>query len=174
MPSAARDDFATRLDFVDRIIEAHSLLPRRHHMALVNAGVVFLAAATEAFIEELYEEAAGLIFAGMTEKEFKALFKATSERFHTASVQNTEFLYFNLGMAWALNGLSWRSFSNATLRKVWTEFFETRNRVAHGAHVPVTVAKLHRWRNMLERFVPLFEQKVATHVETMSKRRPSW
>lgn len=174
MPSAARADLAVRLEAVDRIVEAHGLLGRRHRGALVNAAVVFLAAATEAFIEELYQEAAYRVFAGMSNREFSALFEQTSRRLHNASVVKIELLYFNLGMRWALRGLSWRGFSNETLRENWDDFFTTRNRVAHGARITVPLAALNRWRNMLERFVPIFEGKVATHIAKITQIPPPW
>src|SRR5262245_3471246 len=119
MPSAARADFEVRVEVVDRIVEAHGLLGRRHRPALINAGIIFLAAATEAFVEELFEEAARAIFTRMTPRQFDTLFRATSERLHTANVLNTELLYFNLGMPGALAGVSWRRFSNERLREDW-------------------------------------------------------
>ena len=107
MSSAARINFEARLEAVDRLSEARKELSRRFREPLINASVVFLAAATEAFLEDLYEEAAALIFSGMTAGEYKNLFEETSKRFHTASVAKTEFLYFHLDMEWAFKGLNW-------------------------------------------------------------------
>ena len=61
MSSAARINFEARLEAVDRLSEARKELSRRFREPLINASVVFLAAATEAFLEDLYEEAAALI-----------------------------------------------------------------------------------------------------------------
>ena len=172
MPSAASINFAGRLEVVDRIVEAYGLLGRRQRPALVKAGIVFLSAATEAFIEELYQEAAFRIFAGMSEKEFKALFALTSERLHNASVMKTELLYINLGMRGALRGLSWQGFANEKLRREWDAFFTMRNRVVHGANVSVPFSHLRRWRVIIETVVPIFEEKVANHTEVLTHRRP--
>lgn len=125
MSSAARIDFEARLKAVDQLADARRRLSRRFREPLINASVVFLAAATEAFIEDLYEEAAALIYSGMTLGECQKLFKETSVTFHTASVTNTEFLYFHLGMEWT-------GVPNATLRSEWGAFLKARHQVAHG------------------------------------------
>jgi hypothetical protein len=174
MASVAQLNFGVRLDSVDRIIEAQTHLSRRFRTDIVNSGVVFLAAATEAFLEEIYKEAAELIFSGMTEKEFKAFFEATVKKFHNASLIKTELLYFNLGLAWALQGISWPGFSNQHFRESWESFFTTRNRLVHGALIAVPLSDLRRWRNMVERFVPLFENRLEGHVLATTNRPSGW
>ena len=154
-------NFEARLEAVDRLAEARKELTGRFQVPLVNAGAVFLAAATEAFVEELYKEAVELVFPGMTAKEFKAFFAETAERFHAASIAKTELLYFHLGMELAFKGLSFSGFTNDFLRSEWKEFLKARNRVAHGAHQIVSVRELNRWRKMLKGFVPVFESRVA-------------
>jgi hypothetical protein len=174
MPSAARLDFDARLGDVAKIIEAYALVPRTHRGALVKAGVVFLAAATETFVEDLFEEAAHLIFTAMSPKDFSELFKDTSERLHSPKVFKIERLFVHIGMRSALGNLSWQGFGNSKVRKVWDELMNIRDQVAHGQAVAVPLANLKRWQNMIERFVPIFEAKVADQVESLTGQRPTW
>jgi hypothetical protein len=83
MASEARKDLLLRLKDVDEIYEAHKSLtggeagkpPRGQGAALTRAGVVLLAAALEAFVEDLFKEAASFILASNTEEERQDLFK---------------------------------------------------------------------------------------------------
>jgi hypothetical protein len=182
MPSNARLELSTRLKDVDELVAAHAALTgggrgrpaQRQGAAITRAGVVLLSAATEAYVEDLFEEAAQLIFNGMPADDLDRLFKNTSKRLNNADVHKTELLYFNLGMPWALRDLSWRKFTNDTLRRELNKLIETRGGIAHGRPSTVRLQTLRRWKNMIEMFAPRVEEKVAVHVERRTGHRPSW
>jgi hypothetical protein len=140
MSSDALQELETRLRDVDELIGAHAALTggqpgrpaQRQGAAITRAGVVLLSAATEAFVEDLFEEAARLVFNGMPAANIDKLFKNTSKRLNNADVHKTEMLYFDLGLLWAIRGISWRKFTNDTLRADLNKLIEARNGIAHG------------------------------------------
>lgn len=182
MPSQALLELKTRLKDVDELISAHTAVTgggrgrpvMRQGAAITRAGVVLLSAATEAFVEDLFEEAAKLIFDIMPDDDLEKLFKNTSKKLNNADVHKTELLYFNLGMPWALRGINWRKFSNETLRKELNKLIETRGSIAHGRGQTVGLRTLRRWKNMIEMFAPNFEIKVADYVSNATGLRPNW
>ena len=182
MSSQARLELNTRLKDVDELIAAHTAVTgggrgrpaKRQGAAITRAGVVLLSAATEAFVEDLFEDAAAQIFAGMPPAELDKLFKNTSRRLNNADVHKTEMLYFNLGMPWALHGIKWKKFRNDTLLLELNRLIETRGSIAHGRGGTVGLHTLRRWKNMVEMLAPRLEAKVADHVEIITGQRPAW
>lgn len=114
MPSQARIDLNARLADVDELVKAHGLVTggrvgrpaQRQGAAVTRAGIVLLAAAMEAFVEDLYEEAAKLLWPNASAADRKALFNDTSRRLNNADVRKTELLFFNLGLPWVLGRIS--------------------------------------------------------------------
>jgi len=182
MPSNARQELATRLKDVDELIAAHAALTgggrgrpaQRQGAAITRAGTVLLSAATEAFVEDLFEEAARSIFAATTAADLDQLFRNTSKRLNNADVYKTELLFFNLGLAWVLRGLSWRKFPNETLRSELNKLVQTRGSIAHGRPENVKLQMLRRWKNMIEMLAPKLEEKIANHIAQVTGQRPNW
>lgn len=182
MATKARMELETRLNDVDELILAHGVITGgrrgrpvlRQGAAITRAGVVLLSAATEAFVEDLFEEAAPKIFRGMSEADFTKLFKNTSRRLNNADVFKTEMLYFNLGMPWALKEIKWQKFSNDSLRTELDKLIRARGGIAHGRATPVRLQTLKRWKNMVEMLAPRFERKVAEFIYASTNRYPPW
>jgi hypothetical protein len=182
MPSQAHQELEARLRDVEELINAHTTVTggepgrpaARQGAAITRAGIVLLAAATEAFVEDLFEEAARLIFADMPNNDLERLFRNTSKRLNNASVHNIEMLYFNLGMPWVLQIIAWRKFPNGTLRKELDKLIEGRNTIAHGRGEMVRLQTLRRWKNMIEMLAPRFVAKLADRVEEATGQRPEW
>jgi hypothetical protein len=157
MPSAARIDLQARLDDVHELIKAHGAVTGRRRgrpadgrgAAITRAGVVLLSAAFETFVEELFNEAAELIFTP-SKDDLAQLILNTSKRLNNPSVFKVEMLYFNLGMPWALRNVGWKKFSNETMRKELEKLVHTRGSIAHGNGDSVRLQTLRRWLNMIE------------------------
>lgn len=182
MASKAREELQRRLDDVDELIKAHGQLtgaqrgrPRdRKGAAVTRAGVVLLAAATEAYVEDLFEESAELIFRNMAGADLEKLFKNTSRRMNNADVHKIEMLYFNLGLAWVLGDIRWKKFSNCSFRKGLNNLVQARNKVAHGKNPNIRLNMLKRWKNMIEMFSPKLEQKIKSHIRQLTGQYPNW
>jgi hypothetical protein len=118
MPSVARAELQIRLKDVAELLEAHTALTgggrgapaERQGAAVTKAGVVLLSAATEAYVEDLFEEAAKALFAGMGEDKIESLFKNTRGRFNNASVFKTNMLFFTLVWHGSWTKLNGRNF----------------------------------------------------------------
>lgn len=182
MPSNALNELKVRLADVDELIQAHTIVTgggkgkpaKRQGAAITRAGVVLLAAAMEAFIEDLFEEAGNLVFAGLTADERKELYKNTSGKLNNADAFKTNMLYFNLGCPRILSGIRWRKFSNATFIQQLNKFVETRGAIAHGKRPGVTLPQLRRWKTMVGNYAPRLEIAVAEHVHKMTGAKPAW
>lgn len=104
--SLAREELLNRLDDVEELVSAHSVLtgggrgrPReRQGAALTRAGVVLLAAAMEAYVEELFEESARRVFANWPEPDVDAFVEQTAGRLNNADAKKTGMLFFNIGV----------------------------------------------------------------------------
>lgn len=182
MPSSSRDELNVRLKDVAELIHAHTTVTgggpgkpaQRQGAAITRAGVVLLAACMEAYVEDLYEEAAAMIFHAMTADERKRLFENTSKRLNNADVHKTEMLFFNIGLPWALSTVSWQKFSNETFKKALNKLVETRNQIAHGKQPSVTLPTLRRWRTMVENYSRSLDHVVANHIQQVTGNNPNW
>lgn len=183
MPSTARIELDARLRDVAELVAAHSLVTggtvgrpaQRQGAAIVRAGVVLLAAAMEAFVEDLYEEAVGLLWPAAPAADRKALLTDTSRRLNTADVRKTELLYFNLGLPWVLGTMRWQKFSNTAFRKALNELVEKRNQIAHGSKAgSVQLRQLRAWKSLVENYAPRLEARVSAHVTSVTGSAPPW
>ena len=135
MPSNSRNELQRRLRDVDEIIDAHRAITgggkgkpaQEQGGALTRAGVVLLSAAMEAFVEDLFEEAARLLMPGRTEDEMVSLFKNTSRRLNNADIHKTQMLFFNLGIPWVLENIRWQKFSNNDFKSSVNRLVGARN-----------------------------------------------
>jgi len=183
MPSQARLDLDARLGDVDELIKAHGLITgggvgrpaQRQGAAVTRAGVVLLAAAMEGFVEDLYEEAAKILWPNVSAADRKALFDDTSRRLNNADVRKTELLYFNIGLPWVLGHIRWQKFPNATFKKSLDELVTKRNQIAHGnKQGTAQLGQLRRWKNMVTVYSSRLEAVVAGHIETVTGSAPNW
>jgi hypothetical protein len=181
--SNSRSELDRRLADVDELILAHASLtggrvgrPRsRQGAAITRAGIVLLAAAMEAYVEDLFEEAASLLWPGASPAELKALLQDTVGRFNNADVRKTELLYFNLGMPWTLSGIHWQKFSNATFKSALNQLVETRNQIAHGRAQPrAQLQQLRRWKEMVRQYALRLEAAVVLHIQRTTGTPPAW
>jgi len=182
MPSQAASTLAERLKDFDEILAARNhFCPKgagrpaqRKGRALLRAGTVMLAAALEAYAEDIFDAGVDLVFAAATEDERKSLRKNTSERLNNASVFKVNLLYFNLGMPWVMQSakLRWRNCTNESVRATLDAIITARNQIAHGADAGVTKPKAKRWRNFADQFPKKFDEIVADHIEARTGARP--
>ncbi len=141
---------------------------------MVRSGVVLLLAAVEVYVEALFEEAAPHIFAKSSGKKLDVLFRNTSKRLHSASYDNIEMLYFNLGLPWVLSEIKWQKFSNDSVRRAFTKLVKTRHDIAHGKFPGVTLQQLKKWKVMVEKFAPILEARVSNHIADIKGAPPGW
>ncbi len=182
MPSTARAELGTRLRDVERLVTVHGELTgsnaagrkATHGPSITKAGVVLLAAAMEAFVEELFEEAGDLIFSDISADERMALYKQTSRRMNAATVDNTNMLFFNLGIPWVLSDVRWQKFSNPTFRKRLTQMIDRRGQIAHGKKHHVTLTQLNAWHGMVKKYAEVLESLVRAHVHQRTGQIPGW
>lgn len=182
MASTSRLELAVRIADVEELISAHGIITgggrgrpaENQGRAITRAAIVLLAAANEAFIEDLFHEATTKIFPGMSDDEQKNLFGNTTKKLNTASVQNIEMLYFNLGMPFVLKDFKWQGFSNKQFRKKFNRLIEVRGSIAHGRPQAASLQSLKSWKSMIECFAIRFEQRVANNIRNIAGTHPGW
>ena len=180
MPSKARNELNNRLDDVEEVINAHTEITgggrgkpaRKQGAALTRAGVVLLAAAMEAYVEDLFEESARLVMADRSAEELKNFFVDTRKRLHNADIRKTQMLYFNLGIPWVLENIRWQKFSNEEFKKSIDSLVERRNQIAHGRRPGVRLAMLRKWKGVVEKYSEKLDEILAKYVCTSTGQRP--
>ena len=114
MSSRALEDLQRRLRDVEELMSAREKVVGTSRGrkwtggAIVRAGVVMLCAAAEAFVKDLFDEAAGLIF-NMQDEEFKEFRRHTNKRFANIQPFYIDMLYFNLGLPFVLKDIKWQN-----------------------------------------------------------------
>jgi hypothetical protein len=182
VPSFAKKNLLRRLRDVDEIVTAHFVLTGGHRgrpalrqgAALTRAGVVLLAAAMEAFVEDLFEESARLLMPTRTADELNQLFENTSKRLNVADVHKTNLLYFNLGIQWVLERIRWQKFSNKSFQKTLNKLVETRNQIAHGSQPGVRLQSLRKWRGFVLRYSQKLEEAMSARIRSVTGSPPAW
>lgn len=182
MASVALSELQTRLQDVDEVIAAHVALTgggrgrpiARRGAALTRAGVVLLAAATEGFVEDLFKEAAALLWPTRPPAQMNAYLAATAGRFANANAEATEILLSSLGLPWALDTISWRRFTNSSFRSSLNRLIQSRNEIAHGQRPTLQLRQLRAWRNMVGQYGPQLEGCIAAHITVATGQAPPW
>jgi hypothetical protein len=182
MTSQAAITLASRLNDFDEILAARDQIcptgagrpANSQGAALLRAGTVMIAAALEAYVEDIFDAGIDLIFASASPAERKSLKNNTSERLNNASVFKVDLLYFSLGVPWVTQSdkLCWQNCSNPSVRDTLDEIIVARNKIAHGADAKVTKPKALRWRDFADQFPKKFDVIVADHVELKTGARP--
>jgi hypothetical protein len=167
---------------VDELVAAHGAVTgggpgrpaKRQGAAITRAGVVLLAAAMEAFVEDLFEEAGEIVFSALRSAERTELYRATSRRMNNADVHKTNLLFFNLGAPWILRRVRWQKCSNAQFQTRLNRLVEVRGQIAHGRQPGVRLQELRGWKRMVEKYAEVLEIKVAEHIQTTTGRKVGW
>ncbi len=182
MPSDAREKLAHSLADVHEIILGHVALTgggkgrpkQRQGQAITRSAVVLLSAATEQFLEDLFEEAAPLVYPTATQDELDRLFGATTKRLNHPSLHKVTVMYFSIGMNHPFHAIRWRKMPNDRFRRKYNDLLETRGQIAHGRRPTVRLATLRSWTTTIEKFAERFETLVADHIERQGNARPTW
>jgi hypothetical protein len=182
MGSEARAELGVRLADLDEIVAAHEALTgggrgrpaMKQGAALTRAGVVLLAASMEAFVEDLFDESAELLYPHLTRDQMGKLRENTSEKLNNASVFKTNLLYLNLGIPWVLNSIRWQKFSTSTFQKALDKLVETRGQIAHGRKPGVQLPTLKRWRTMVEKYAEKLEAVMSEHIKESTGQPTGW
>lgn len=184
MPSRARLELDEALKDIDEIVAAHRALTggtpgrpqKRQGAAVTRGGVVMLAAAVEAFVEDLYDAAVDAIFAGRPQAQLGDLKARTSGNFRNATTFKIDALYFNVGMAWISETIRWQKFSNAAFLSSMNTLIRQRNAIAHGdrPRPAIRLRQLRAWRRMVANFAVRLERTVADEIAASTGTRPPW
>ena len=156
----AREKLNLNLSDVDELIVSHEQITgggkgkpeKGKGAALTRAGIVLLAAAMEAFVEDLFKEAVPRRYPSMSEKQRKYLIEQTADKLNQANYDKTCFLYFNLGFPWVLEKVCWQKFSNNAFKKSLNQLVEKRNSIAHGNRPDLPLQRLREWRKMVPQY----------------------
>ena len=182
MTSEARVELSRRIADFDELMDARDTVcpsgagrpAQRQGQAIVHAAVVLLAAAFEAYVEEIYDEAVDIVFDEAEDSDIKQLKANTSGRLNNASVFRVNQLFFNLGIPWIMKEekIRWQKFSNQKVRKTLDEFITSRNKVAHGGNPGLRKSSATKWRGFVERLADRIELVVADAIEDWEYDRP--
>lgn len=182
MPSQPRIELDRRLaDFEELMRARDAVCPsnpgrpaERQGAAIIRSSVVMLSAAFEAYVEELFDEAADLIFASAAKSDLNELKKDTSEKLNNASTFKVNRLFFNLGIPWIMQHprVRWQKFSNQSVQEELNRIIKARNSIAHGGNKSVHKATALKWKGVIQKLSDRLDLLVAEHVENQNGTRP--
>ncbi|MDJ0949944.1 MAG: hypothetical protein QNJ94_13585 [Alphaproteobacteria bacterium] len=147
---------------------------RRQGQAITRSGVVVLCAAMEQYLEDLFKEAAPLIYPTATADELERLFSATADKLNHPSLHAVTVMYFSIGMNHPFSKIRWPKMPNPDFQRTYNKFLETRGQIAHGRQPTVRLATLRSWKTMVELSAIRLERLVADHIEERTGNRPAW
>lgn len=182
MPSSAMQTLLLSIKDVDEIISGHVALTgggkgkpaKRQGQAITRSGVVLLCAAAEQFFEDLFKEAARLIYATATRDEMDRLFGATADKLNHPSLHAVTVMYFSIGMNHPFHQIRWRKMKNDDFRRKYESFLQTRGQIAHGRRPTVRLQTLRSWKILIEKASEKLETIVAQHIEKATGNAPGW
>ena len=182
MPSQARRELTLRLKDYEEIMTARDSIcstnagrpAQKQGAAVLRSAVVMLAAAFEAYVEDVFDAAVDLIYDAATAADRKELKGDTSGKLNNASVFKVNRLFFNLGIPWIMqhDKVRWQKFPNTKVQDTLTKLIAARNSIAHGGNKSVSKPTALRWKGCIERLADRLDTIVADHVTTQGKARP--
>lgn len=124
-----------------------------------------ISAALQTEVEETFKVALPLTFDHFTAEEQERYWQDCKKSWGNPNPQNVRTLFFRIGFADALDGLSWQKCTNANVIATLDAINQVRNRIAHGQPLTVngnpfrltrpTVARWHAYAGVfLQRFRP--------------------
>lgn len=181
MPSVANAKLKKRLLEIDEVISARDAIcpagagkpALKKGAAVIKAGTTLLAAAFEAFAEDLYENCLDLLHPALP-TEVKELKKYTSEKNNNANNHQVNNLFFYVGIPWIMlsKKIRWQKFSNKKVRDTLGNLSTARNKIAHGGSHSVTKKQLVFWRDFIARLADRLDVVAADHIEKQTGARP--
>lgn len=182
MPSHHLADFKKKLNDFDEIISARDAIcpsgagrpAKRKGAAVVRGAVVLLAAAFEAYVEDVFDEIVDKIYSAQSDADRKALKKETSGRLNNASVWKINLLYASVGHPWIMRDISfrWQKFTNKSVQKTLDEIIEARNKIAHRGVFTVRRDRAIKWRNFLDRLTDKFDDRAKSIIQDQTGAAP--
>ena len=132
--------------------------------ALIRASLVFLVAALEVYIEELYKFAVSRRFPDLDEESSKRFLERTVARFNVPSAAKTDELFTYIGIPFITRSIGWQRMSNQTFKKKLQNLIEERGRIAHGEKLDVRLTSLRDYSSFVDKYVEVLEGKVRSHL----------
>ncbi len=91
--------------------------------------------------------------------------KPITRSLENPSTDKIKALFSNLGLPDIMDGVSWRSAGNQSVRRNINELVELRNKIAHGEReVPVVWADVDRYRKYVVGSARILDRKLRTHL----------
>jgi hypothetical protein len=131
--------------------------------------IVMLSALLQAYVEEVFKEAARRAFPvlGANEPDFESYWKQMKE-WGNPNDSNITRLFLKIGIIDVFAGLSWQGTTTAEIRLKLDHLNQLRNRIAHGsrqltinnAQYSLSLAKVRMFRNFADNFGARFSEHV--------------
>ena len=166
-------------DDVDELLRAHRLVTggapgapplvngARVGASLLRASTALISAALQTEVEESFKAALPLAFPHFNGAQRDAYWESC-KKWGNPNPANIKSLYFRIGLADPMSGLSWQKCNNANVISTLDAINQVRNRVAHGQPLTVngqpfrlTRPVVARWRAYAEVFSARFRPHIA-------------
>lgn len=137
------------LDNVDELISAHRLVignsrgappisgGSRLGTSLLRASTILISAAIQAEVEETFKLAIPKVFTHFSQNQCDEYWEECKRGWGNPNPRNIKILFFRIGLADPLNGLSWQNCNNQMITNNLDSINQIRNRIAHGNQLTI-------------------------------------
>ncbi len=139
--------------------------------AINRAAFVLLCSHLQGFIDDLHKEAANYVLSGRVQDIDKTI-KLIKPRNANPHVDIIETMFSGLGMYDLMQGLSWQKCANSTVKERLKNYIIDRNKIAHGAEMNVSKAKVQQFKKYVRTLADKLDQAVAQEINRITGTQP--
>lgn len=139
--------------------------------AINRAAFVLLCSHLQGFIDDLHREAASFVLSGRVQDIDKTI-KLIKPRNANPHVEIVETMFSGLGIYDLMQGISWQKCTNATVKDRLKNYILDRNKIAHGAQVNVSKAKVQQFKKYVTTLADKLDDAVAREVSRITGAQP--
>jgi len=156
---------------VNTIVQQQRGRPARAD-ALNRSAIVLLSAHLQGYLQEVFEEAAILLFMGQLGAEVHLFVQESLKRFGNPQPDKIDSLFALLGIERITGQISWRNAQNKRVKERLRELVNLRNQIAHGNSVTVYRERVVRFMSFVDNFTERFDEELRGYLRARLGRNP--
>jgi len=156
---------------IDRLVSQPGRGRRTEVEAVNRAAIVLLCAHLQGYVREVHSEAAQALLQCKV-KDLDVLVERAGSRFGNPHADQIDSLFASIGLPQVMEGLSWQSCSNRSVRTRLSDYIQLRNAIAHGRQLPVHKAKVTSFKRFVEVLASNFDDKLGEEIRAITGTRP--
>lgn len=139
--------------------------------SLNQAAILLLSASLEAYIEDVFTEAAKKLLADKVQSVDTLIERALST-FSNPHSDRIENLFASIGMPAVMSSLSWQKTSNVSVKRRLANYIKLRNQIAHGTQASIRKSTAVAFSRFVQNFADRFDDQIKQNVQSFTGSPP--